>query len=41
MSAIAVAGLQLTWADERGRYPWTPGCTGMARRQPRPGKFRA
>jgi hypothetical protein len=35
-----VAVVQLTYADDRGRFPWDEGCE-VAHLQPRPGTFRA
>lgn len=37
----SVAGLQLTWADERGAFPWEPECSPGAKLQPRPGSYTA
>lgn len=33
--------LQLTYDDERGRFPWDAGCAEPAGVQPRPGQWRA
>lgn len=35
---VSVPVIQLTYADDEGRYPWEPDCTSN---QPRPGEFRA
>ncbi|MDO5628073.1 MAG: DUF4262 domain-containing protein [Mobilicoccus sp.] len=37
----SVEGLQLTWADETGAFPWDDHCSPWARTQPRPGEYRA
>ncbi|MEX1043673.1 MAG: DUF4262 domain-containing protein [Acidimicrobiia bacterium] len=37
---VSVSVLQLTYDDERGRFPWDDGCT-VAHLQPRPGTFDA
>jgi hypothetical protein len=37
----SVPVLQLTLDDQRGRFPWEPGCSRATREQPRPGEFRA
>lgn len=37
---FSVAALQLTWADQAGRFPWEEGYAGTAY-QPRPGTFDA
>lgn len=37
---FSVPVLQLTYADDRGRFPWDEGCE-VAHLQPRPGTFRA
>lgn len=38
---FSVRGLQLTWTDERGRFPWEGDSLLDPTRQPRPGNFRA
>jgi hypothetical protein len=38
---FSVPAFQLTWADDRGVFPWDPGCSTGPDRQPRPGTWRA
>ena len=37
--AFSVPAFQLTWADERGVFPWDPDCGIGVDRQPRPGNW--
>jgi hypothetical protein len=38
---FSVPAFQLTWADDRGAFPWDPDCSVGVDRQPRPGTWRA
>jgi hypothetical protein len=38
---FSVPALQLTWADDRGVFPWDPDSIVGVDRQPRPGTWRA
>ena len=38
---FSVPAFQLTWADDRGIFPWDPECRIGVDRQPRPGTWRA
>ena len=38
---FSVPAFQLTYTDEKGRYPWDEGCMIPAWEQPRPGEFSA
>jgi hypothetical protein len=38
---FSVPAFQLTWADDRGVFPWDPDCSIGVDRQPRPGTWLA